>query len=63
MTLQERVNTTIRDIADFPKPGILFYDITTILKDPILFTDVIEAMAKPFKPLIQRCSRHASLEG
>ena len=25
----------IREIPDYPKPGILFYDITTLLKDPV----------------------------
>jgi adenine phosphoribosyltransferase len=30
----ESLKTLIREIPDFPKPGILFYDITTLLKDP-----------------------------
>ena len=30
----EQLRTLIREIPDFPKPGILFYDITTLLKDP-----------------------------
>ena len=25
----------IREVPDYPKPGILFYDITTLLKDPL----------------------------
>jgi adenine phosphoribosyltransferase len=29
------LKTYIREIPDFPKPGILFYDITTLLKDPL----------------------------
>jgi adenine phosphoribosyltransferase len=36
----------IREVPDFPKPGILFYDITTLLKDPIAFRDVIDRMAE-----------------
>jgi adenine phosphoribosyltransferase len=28
------LKTLIREVPDFPKPGILFYDITTLLKDP-----------------------------
>ena len=36
----------IREIPDFPKPGILFYDITTLLKDREAFTDVIDRMAE-----------------
>ena len=39
----------IRNIPDFPKPGILFYDITTLLRDPAGFRDTIEALAGPYK--------------
>ena len=31
----------IREVPDFPKPGILFYDITTLLKDPVAFRSVV----------------------
>src|SRR3954467_8256293 len=37
----------IRHVPDFPKPGILFYDITTLLKDGEGFQLAIEAMAGP----------------
>jgi adenine phosphoribosyltransferase len=30
----EELRAKIREVPDFPKPGILFYDITTVLKDP-----------------------------
>ena len=33
----ERIRAAIRDVPDFPKPGILFKDITPILSDPALF--------------------------
>jgi len=36
----------IREVPDFPKPGILFYDITTLLKDPDAFREVIDRMAE-----------------
>ena len=39
----------IREVPDFPKPGILFYDITTLLKEPGAFRDVIDRMADPVK--------------
>jgi adenine phosphoribosyltransferase len=39
----------IREVPDFPKPGILFYDITTLLKEPRAFNDVIDRMAEPVK--------------
>ncbi len=35
----------IREVPDFPKPGILFYDITTLLKDADAFREVIDRMA------------------
>ena len=31
----EELRAKIREVPDFPKPGILFYDITTLLKDPV----------------------------
>lgn len=39
----------IREVPDFPKPGILFYDITTLLKDPDAFEAVIDRMADAVK--------------
>jgi len=38
----------IRNVPDFPKPGILFYDITTLLRDPQGFRDVIRSLSEPF---------------
>jgi adenine phosphoribosyltransferase len=37
---------TIRDVPDFPKPGILFKDITTLLKDPAAFRHSIDSLAE-----------------
>jgi adenine phosphoribosyltransferase len=39
----------IREVPDFPKPGILFYDITTLLKDADAFREVIDRMAEMVK--------------
>jgi len=39
----------IREIPDFPKPGILFYDITTLLKDPAGFHAVIDALKQQYE--------------
>jgi adenine phosphoribosyltransferase len=44
----ETLKTQIRHVPDFPKPGILFYDITTLMKDPQGFRAAIDAMAKPY---------------
>ena len=43
----------IREVPDFPKPGILFYDITTLLKDPEGFAVLTEQLVSPcgvFRP-------------
>jgi adenine phosphoribosyltransferase len=39
----------IREVPDFPKPGILFYDITTLLRDGDAFREVIDRMAEAVK--------------
>jgi adenine phosphoribosyltransferase len=46
--LTERVRATLRAIPDYPKPGILFQDITPVLADGPLFQEVIAALAAPF---------------
>jgi adenine phosphoribosyltransferase len=43
--LEERLRRSIRDIPDFPKPGIVFKDITPLLLDPGLFREAIGALA------------------
>ena len=42
----EPLKALVRTIQDFPKPGILFYDITTLLKDPKGFAMLIDALAQ-----------------
>ena len=44
----ESLKARIRHVPDFPKAGILFYDITTLLKDPVGFKSVIDTMATPY---------------
>ena len=46
--LAEDVRRAVREVPDFPKPGILFKDITPVLSDAELFARVTEAMAAPF---------------
>jgi adenine phosphoribosyltransferase len=41
MTLEENLKSVIRDVPDFPKPGILFKDISTIMLDPKLSKEVL----------------------
>jgi adenine phosphoribosyltransferase len=47
-TLDQRVRAALRPINDYPKPGILFQDITPVLGDAVLLRDVIAGMAEPF---------------
>jgi adenine phosphoribosyltransferase len=47
-TLPARLSATIRDVPDFPTPGILFKDITPVLADPALMREVTAALAAPF---------------
>ena len=44
----EDLRAKIREIPDFPKPGILFYDITTLLKDPASYRESIDLMVEPY---------------
>jgi adenine phosphoribosyltransferase len=44
----EELRERIREIPDFPKPGILFYDITTLLKDPDAYREAIDLMIEPY---------------
>jgi adenine phosphoribosyltransferase len=40
----DHLKKLIREVPDFPKPGILFYDITTLLKDPTGLRDLTDSM-------------------
>ena len=44
--IADQIKAAIRDIPDFPKPGIIFKDITPILKDPKLCENVIDAFVE-----------------
>lgn len=41
--IDRKLRSTVRDILDFPKPGIVFKDITPILQDPVLSREVVDA--------------------
>jgi adenine phosphoribosyltransferase len=41
----EALKALVRTVPDFPRPGILFYDITTLLKDKTGFAQLIDALA------------------
>jgi adenine phosphoribosyltransferase len=42
--LQEKLKRTIRDIKDYPKPGIIFKDITPLLAEPALIGEITRAL-------------------
>ena len=44
-----KLEDTIRTIPDFPKPGILFRDVTTLFKNPEAFHQLISDMAEELK--------------
>jgi adenine phosphoribosyltransferase len=45
----DNLKDKIRSIPDFPKAGILFYDITTLLQDPAGFHAALDSLTMPFK--------------
>src|SRR2546430_14920786 len=46
MTRPEQLKKLVRDVPDFPQPGIIFRDITPILADKTVFREVIDLMSK-----------------
>jgi adenine phosphoribosyltransferase len=48
LDVASRVTAAIRDVPDFPKPGIVFKDITPVLLDGALFREATDAVAAPF---------------
>ncbi|HSY92159.1 MAG TPA: purine phosphoribosyltransferase family protein, partial [Candidatus Binatus sp.] len=44
----DHLKKLIREIPDFPKPGILFYDITTLLKDKTGFATLIDKLSEHY---------------
>jgi len=47
--LQARIKAAIRDVPDFPKDGILFKDISTLLLQPDLANDILDALVSRFE--------------
>jgi adenine phosphoribosyltransferase len=45
----DALKTKIRHVPDFPKAGILFYDVTTLLRDPDGFKIAIDSLATPYQ--------------
>src|SRR5262249_10745530 len=45
----DQLKKKIRNVPDFPKAGILFYDITTLLRDAVGFRTAVDSLVAPFK--------------
>ena len=45
----DQLKALIREVPDFPKPGINFYDITTLLKDKSGFKSIIDSLAERYR--------------
>lgn len=48
MVLSDEIKSTIRDVRDYPKPGVVFKDITPVLSDPELVRQIALAMAERY---------------
>jgi adenine phosphoribosyltransferase len=49
MTIQEQLKSVIRDVPDFPKPGILFKDISTIMLNPQVSNAVLDHLVAQYQ--------------
>ena len=56
----QQLYARIRDVPNFPKPGVMFKDITPLLLDPTAFRRAVELMTAPFRDA--RISRVVSIE-
>jgi len=59
-TLVDELRRTIRDVNNFPKPGIVFKDVTPVLLDARLFARTVQLMAEPYRDA--RITRVVSIE-
>ncbi len=49
--IEAKIKQTLRDVMDFPKPGIVFKDITPVLKDPVLCAEITDALVNQLKDI------------
>ena len=51
MTFEKTIQSLLRDVPDFPKPGIVFKDITPLLSEPVTRRQVVEAISNHHRTL------------
>ena len=51
MFLEDKIKAAIRDVKDYPKPGIIFKDITPVLARPALMQEIVAEMVRRYKPM------------
>ena len=59
----EPLKKLIREVPDFPKKGILFYDITTLLKDKVGFATLINALSEHVRQAVEKAVMRAKENG
>ena len=52
LNIVNKIKTHIRDVNDFPKKGIIFKDITPVLKSPSLCKEIVNELSKNLSPQI-----------
>ena len=62
MTQELLAAAVIRDVPDFPKPGIMFKDITPVLEHPDAFKQVVDLLTEGWKAMNARLERIEALE-
>jgi adenine phosphoribosyltransferase len=51
MLLSEKIRSVIRDVKDYPKPGIIFKDITPVFADPLLTREIVIEFTNRLRPM------------
>lgn len=49
--IEDKLRSLIRDVPDFPEPGVLFKDITPVLGNADVLAEIVEALADPYRDL------------
>lgn len=52
LNIINKIKKNIRDVYDFPKKGIVFKDITPVLKNPLLCSEIVNELSKSINPQI-----------